>query len=65
MSREGGVWSPGDPPDRWPTEEELIGPHDIEAMELYNTRLSAPARFQGPGSECGVVVIWTRRGIGG
>lgn len=64
MARAGGIFSPDDP-SRWPTEEELVGPHDIEAMELYSTRLSAPARFQGPGSECGVVVIWTRRGVGG
>jgi hypothetical protein len=64
MARAGGIFSPGDS-ERWPTEEELVGPQDIEAMELYNTRLSAPVRFQGPGAECGVVVIWTRRGIGG
>ena len=65
MVRQGGIFSPGDDPSRWPTEEELIGPHDIEALELYPSRLSVPARFQGPGAECGVVVVWTRQGIGG
>jgi len=64
MVRAGGPWTPGEP-ERWPTVEELIGPQDIEAIELYPSRLSAPARFQGAGSECGSVVVWTRRGIGG
>lgn len=64
LVREGGTFR-GDDPGRWPTEEELVNVDDIEAVELYSSPSSIPVQFQGPGSPCGVVVFWTRRGIGG
>lgn len=39
----------------------LVWTGDVEGVELYQGRSSIPAEFGGPGSECGVVAIWTRR----
>ena len=38
-----------------------IPPDQIEAMEVYNSSAQAPSRFNRTGSECGVLVIWSRR----
>jgi hypothetical protein len=39
----------------------MVWTGDVEGVELYQGRSSIPAEFGGPGSECGVVAIWTRR----
>jgi outer membrane receptor for ferrienterochelin and colicin len=36
----------------------LMNPQDVAAMEAYNSSLSAPLQYQ---SQCGVIVIWTKR----
>lgn len=40
--------------------DQLVRPIDIEAIEIYRGPAEIPAQFRGPGSDCGVVVIWTR-----
>jgi len=44
--------------------DDVVGPLDIEAMEIYRSASQVPAEFGGTGvfTRCGVVVIWTRRG---
>lgn len=39
----------------------LVSPNDVEGVEMYQGRSSIPAEFGGPGAECGVIAIWTRR----
>jgi hypothetical protein len=39
----------------------LVSPGDVEGIEIYPGRASTPAEFGGPGAECGVIAIWTRR----
>jgi len=39
-----------------------IAPSQIEAVEYYASPVQTPARYAGPSSVCGVLVIWTRRG---
>ena len=39
----------------------MVWSGDVEGVEVYHGRASLPAEFGGPGSECGVVAIWTRR----
>jgi hypothetical protein len=36
----------------------LMNPQDVAAMEAYSSSLSAPLQYQ---SQCGVIVIWTKR----
>lgn len=38
-----------------------IAPAQVEAIEYYSSRMQAPARYSGSESECGVLVIWTRK----
>lgn len=45
-----------------PSLDELIPPHEIEAVEMYPTPGQVPQRFTRPGTRCGVIVVWTRRG---
>lgn len=45
----------------YPSIDELVPPDAIEGVELYDTPSSIPPRFLGPGSLCGVIVVWTRR----
>ena len=40
-------------------EINLINPYDIGAMEIYRPGEPAPAQYR---SNCGVIVIWSRRG---
>jgi hypothetical protein len=63
MVRQGGHISNPDTDERM-TLDEIVPAQDIEAMEIYETPSAVPAQFGGPGAACGVVVIWTRRGIG-
>lgn len=39
---------------------QMIGPEDIEGLEIYETVGSLPARFSPVGAACGVIIIWTR-----
>jgi hypothetical protein len=39
----------------------MVSPGDVEGIEIYQGRSSIPAEFGGPGAECGVIAIWTRR----
>ncbi|MEQ9400427.1 MAG: carboxypeptidase regulatory-like domain-containing protein [Longimicrobiales bacterium] len=43
----------------YPTLDELVSGPDIQALEIYETPSAIPARFMGPGSLCGVIVVWT------
>ena len=45
-----------------PSLDELIPPHEIEAVEMYPTPGQVPQRFTGLGTRCGMIVVWTRRG---
>jgi hypothetical protein len=38
----------------------LVLPHDIEAVEVYKSAGTVPAKFGGSMAGCGVIVIWTR-----
>jgi Carboxypeptidase regulatory-like domain/TonB-dependent Receptor Plug Domain len=40
----------------------MVAPNDIETIEIYRSPSSVPAEFAGPGSDCGALVIWTKRG---
>lgn len=47
-----------------PQTEGLISneivPAQVEAVEVYRNAAETPIEFRTPGSDCGVVVIWTR-----
>jgi hypothetical protein len=64
LVRQGGPTGNPDVEDRM-TLDEIVPAQDVEGMEIYETPSAVPAQFSGPGAACGVVVIWTRRGIGG
>ena len=38
-------------------------PGEVEAIEAYDSPASMPAEFGGSRAGCGVIVIWTRRGM--
>jgi len=42
--------------------DEVVLPPDIEGIEVYRGLSTVPAEFLSPEAECGVVVLWTRRG---
>ncbi len=42
----------------------LVHPSSVVAVEVYRSVLETPAEFLGLDSNCGAVVVWTRRGIG-
>ena len=44
--------------------DDLVQPEDIQAVEVYRRASEVPVRFGGTSTstQCGVVVIWTRRG---
>jgi len=44
--------------------DDVVQPEDIQAVEVYRSSAEVPARFGGmsTATQCGVVVIWTRRG---
>jgi hypothetical protein len=43
--------------------DELVSPTIIEGIEVYNGLSGVPAEFVNTDSRCGVVLIWTRRGV--
>jgi hypothetical protein len=42
--------------------DEFVLPNEVEAVEVYKSAASVPARFGGSLAGCGVIVIWTRGG---
>lgn len=38
---------------------------DVAAVEVYRSPSEVPAEFMGANSGCGVIVVWTKRGVGG
>jgi hypothetical protein len=42
--------------------DQLITPMDIEAVEIYRGASEVPARFTTATGNCGVILIWSRRG---
>lgn len=51
----------GSAPD-WRALSEAIGPHDVEAIELYRRSAELPPAFGGAMSGGGVILVWSRRG---
>ena len=41
--------------------DDVVEEHDLEAVEAYSGGAGTPPEFNVSGSECGVVVFWTRR----
>lgn len=46
-----------------PQLSELLAPDEVEAIELYQGEAEMPVEYGGTDAACGVVLIWTRRGI--
>jgi hypothetical protein len=44
-----------------PSIDELVPPHEIVAVEMYENAARLPSRFIGLGTHCGVIVIWRAR----
>lgn len=42
--------------------DNVIMPHDIEAIEVYRSAAEVPARYTSAGSNCGVILLWSRKG---
>lgn len=42
------------------TIDQMVNVQDIRAMEVYNSGPQVPGELQGPQTQCGAVVIWTR-----
>jgi len=40
--------------------DRLVSPWQIAGIEVYGSAAKLPLEFHGPGSGCGVIVIWTR-----
>jgi hypothetical protein len=58
----------GDPVERGEIAlNDVVMPQDIEGLEVYRSGAQVPARFGGSSTatQCGVIVIWTRRGRDG
>ena len=47
-----------------PTLDELVSPHDIAGLEIYQSTARIPVQFNVQGA-CGVIVVWRRTGGGG
>ena len=41
--------------------DAVVKPNEIEAIEVYSSATDTPMQFQGPQSQCGTVVLWTKR----
>jgi hypothetical protein len=44
-----------------PTLDELVSPHDIAGLEIYQSTARIPVQFNVQGA-CGVIVVWRRNG---
>ena len=42
--------------------DAIVNPNDLEAVEVYPHGATVPVELSAPGSACGVVALWTRRG---
>jgi hypothetical protein len=42
--------------------DDLVSPMDLKGMEVYRSAVEVPAELAGPGSSCGAIALWTRRG---
>lgn len=49
--------------DVYATVDELVQPHDVEAIEVFRGLSAVPAEFLTPEARCGVIAIWTRRAM--
>ena len=38
-------------------------PEEILAIEIYSNLFSAPPQYQRRDSGCGVILVWTKRGV--
>jgi len=47
-----------------PTLDEMVSPHDIAGLEIYQSTARIPVQFNVQGA-CGVIVVWRRNGGGG
>jgi hypothetical protein len=50
-----------EPGEDVPSVDELVPPHEILAVEMYENAARLPARFIGLGTHCGVIAFWTTR----
>ena len=48
-----------------PNIDDVVVPEEIEAIEVYRSAAQVPAKFGGAGAfaQCGVIAVWTRRGV--
>jgi hypothetical protein len=44
-----------------PFDISMIAPEQVEAVEFYAGPAQTPLKYSRMGSNCGVLVIWTRR----
>ncbi|MGQ0702662.1 MAG: hypothetical protein ACT4PM_05965, partial [Gemmatimonadales bacterium] len=47
------------PPPHWNREFYVS---EFEAIEVYRSAAELPIEFSGPSGQCGVIMLWTRRG---
>ena len=47
-------------PLRGETIDQIVSPSMLQAIEVYPHAAEVPAEFSGPGSECGVLALWTK-----
>jgi hypothetical protein len=45
----------------WPTDINTFSVSSLESVEVYRSRVEIPMEFSGSGTDCGIVVLWTRR----
>lgn len=41
----------------------LVQPSDVWAVEVYRGPAEVPAQYLDSNSRCGVILIWTKRGL--
>jgi hypothetical protein len=44
------------------TIDQVVNPNEIDSIEVYAHAAEVPPEYMGPGSTCGAIVIWTKRG---
>ena len=55
-----GVYFPLPPVE---TPSVPVAPEEILAIEIYSNLFSAPLQYQRLNSGCGVILVWTKRGV--
>jgi len=55
------VWIDNRPTDY--SELSMLRPEDFAVVEVYPRAILVPLKFQRVNSDCGVVVVWTKRGL--